>query len=113
MEGCVTRKMLQAKQHRPRVTQARLNDEGSCGIDEQLLESPRIPPNPYIEIYSVSNGERFCTYVIRGRRSGEISLNGAAARRAAIRDSLISCAYSAYNQAQLASRKPIVVLMDK
>ena len=74
------RTMLQAKLHRARVTQACLDYEGSCGIDEDLLELSGILPNQYIELYNVTNGERFCTYAIRGKRgSGEISLNGAAA----------------------------------
>ena len=106
--------MLQAKLHRVHVTQACLDYEGSCDLDEQLLELSGILPNQYIEIYNVSNGERFCTYVIqRERGSGEISLNGAAARRAAIGDPLIKCAYSGYNEAELASHRPIVVLMDE
>jgi aspartate 1-decarboxylase len=110
----VIRTMLQAKLHRARVTQACLDYEGSCGIDEELLELSGILPNQYIEIYNVSNGERFCTYAIRGKRgSGEISLNGAAARRVAIGDTLIICAYSAFSQAELASYAPIVVLMDE
>jgi aspartate 1-decarboxylase len=106
--------MLQAKLHRARVTQACLDYEGSCGIDEELLELSGILPNQYIEIYNVSNGERFCTYAIRGKRgSGEISLNGAAARRVAIGDTLIICAYSAFSESELASYAPIVVLMDE
>src|ERR1700757_415921 len=114
MEVAVTRTMLQAKLHRARVTEACLDYEGSCGIDEQLLELTGILPNQYIEIYNVSNGERFCTYAIRGRRgSGEISLNGAAARRAALGDILIICAYSTYSEAEVASHEPIVVLMDE
>jgi aspartate 1-decarboxylase len=93
--------MLQAKLHRARVTQACLDYEGSCGIDEELLEVSGILPNQYIELYNVTNGERFCTYAIRGRRgSGEISLNGAAARRVAIGDILIICAYAAYSEAE-------------
>jgi aspartate 1-decarboxylase len=57
-----------------------LDYEGPCGIDEQLLDLSGILPNQYIDIYNVSNGERFSTYVIKGaRHSGEISLNGAAA----------------------------------
>ena|SRR5215469_9097021 len=108
------RTMLQAKLHRARVTQACLDYEGSCGIDEDLLELSGILPNQYIEIYNVTNGERFCTYAIRGLRgSGEISLNGAAARRAAIGDVLIICAYSAYNQIELTSHEPVVLLMDE
>jgi len=110
----VFRTMLQAKLHRAHVTQACLDYEGSCGIDEELLELSGILPNQYIEIYNVTNGERFCTYAIRGQRgSGEISLNGAAARRVAIGDTLIICAYSAYSEAEIASHDPIVILMDE
>ncbi|HZQ94405.1 MAG TPA: aspartate 1-decarboxylase [Candidatus Sulfotelmatobacter sp.] len=106
--------MLQAKIHRARVTQACLDYEGSCGIDEELLELSGILPNQYIEIYNVSNGERFCTYAIKGKRhSGEISLNGAAARKAAIGDILIICAYSTYTEAELATYEPVIVLMDE
>lgn len=61
----MNRTMLQAKLHRVRVTQACLDYEGSCGIDEELLEFSGILPNQYIEIYNVSNGERFCTYAIK------------------------------------------------
>ena len=108
------RTMLQAKLHRARVTQACLDYEGSCGIDEELLEVSGILPNQYIELYNVTNGERFCTYAIRGRRgSGEISLNGAAARRVAIGDILIICAYAAYSEAEIATHEPIVILMDE
>jgi aspartate 1-decarboxylase len=106
--------MLQAKLHRARVTQACLDYEGSCGIDEDLLDASGILPNQYIEIYNVSNGERFCTYAIKGRRgSGEISLNGAAARKAAIGDVMIICAYSTYSEAELATYEPVVVLIDE
>jgi aspartate 1-decarboxylase len=106
--------MLQAKLHRARVTQACLDYEGSCGIDEDLLDASGILPNQYVEIYNVSNGERFCTYAIKGRRgSGEISLNGAAARKAAIGDVMIICAYSSYSEAELATYEPVVVLIDE
>jgi len=108
------RTMLQAKLHRARVTQACLDYEGSCGIDEELLELSGILPNQYIELYNVTNGERFCTYAIKGKRgSGEISLNGAAARKAAIGDILIICAYSSYSEAELATHEPVVVLMNE
>jgi aspartate 1-decarboxylase len=110
----LNRTMLQAKLHRVRVTQACLDYEGSCGIDEELLEFSGILPNQYIEIYNVSNGERFCTYAIKGQRhSGEISLNGAAARKAEIGDILIICAYSSYSEAELATHEPVVVLIDE
>ena len=74
--------LLQAKLHRVRVTEADLDYEGSCGIDELLLEASGIAEFQYVEIYNVTNGERFTTYAIRAPRgSGTISLNGAAARK--------------------------------
>jgi aspartate 1-decarboxylase len=106
--------MLQAKLHRAKVTHACLDYEGSCGIDEHLLELSGLIPNQFIDIYNVSNGERFSTYVIKGRRhSGEISLNGAAARKAAIGDVLIICAYSSYDEMEVAAHDPIVILLDE
>ncbi|MGC8518127.1 MAG: aspartate 1-decarboxylase [Steroidobacteraceae bacterium] len=106
--------LLQAKLHRVRVTEADLNYEGSCGIDEALLEASGIVEFQYIELYNVSNGERFSTYAIRAPRgSGTISLNGAAARRAMVGDLLIICAYSQYSEAELAAHRPVVVLVDE
>jgi aspartate 1-decarboxylase len=106
--------MLQAKLHRVRVTQADLHYEGSCGIDEALLDVSGMREFQYIEIYNVSNGERFSTYVIKAARdSGEISLNGAAARRAMVGDLLIICAYSQYPVADLERHVPVVVLVDE
>lgn len=109
----MTKTMLQAKLHRVRVTEADLHYEGSCGIDELLLEASGMREFQYIEIYNVNNGERFNTYAIRAPRgSGTISLNGAAARRAMVGDLLIICAYSAYTEAELNSYRPVVVLVD-
>ena len=77
--------MLQAKLHRVRVTRADLHYEGSCGIDEVLLEASGILEFQHLEIYNIDNGERFTTYAIKAARgSREICLNGAAARRAAV-----------------------------
>ena len=110
----MTKTMLQAKLHRVRVTEADLHYEGSCGIDEQLLEAAGIREFQYIEIYNVNNGERFNTYAIRAPRgSGTISLNGAAARRAMVDDLLIICAYSEYSEAELKTYRPVVVLVDE
>lgn len=108
------RTMLQAKLHRATVTHADLNYEGSCGIDEALLDAAGLREFQYIEIYNVTNGERFNTYIIKARRgSGEISLNGAAARKAAVGDTLIICAYSTYSDADLEAYQPIIVLLDE
>ena len=106
--------LLQAKLHRVRVTEADLDYEGSCGIDEALLEASGIVEFQYLELYNVTNGERFSTYAIRAARgSGTISLNGAAARRAMVGDLLIICAYSQYSEAELATHRPVVVLVDE
>jgi aspartate 1-decarboxylase len=110
----MTKTMLQAKLHRVRVTEADLHYEGSCGIDELLLEASGIGEFQYLEIYNIDNGERFSTYAIRAPRgSGTISLNGAAARRAMVGDLLIICAYSGYSQEELKSYRPVVVLVDE
>ncbi len=110
----MTKTMLQAKLHRVRVTEADLHYEGSCGIDELLLEASGIREFQYIEIYNVNNGERFNTYAIRApRESGTISLNGAAARRAMVGDLLIICAYSDYTDAELEAYRPVIVLVDE
>jgi aspartate 1-decarboxylase len=107
------RTMLQAKLHRVQVTEADLDYEGSCGIDEALLEMAGLRENQYIEIYNVANGERFSTYIIKApRASGTISLNGAAARKAMVGDKLIIAAYSQYSEAELEQYEPIVVLVD-
>jgi aspartate 1-decarboxylase len=106
--------MLQSKLHRVSVTQADLHYEGSCGIDEVLLEASGIREFQYIEIYNINNGERFSTYAIRAARgSGEISLNGAAARKAMVGDWLIITAYSGYSEEERKSHQPAIVLVDE
>jgi aspartate 1-decarboxylase len=105
--------MLQAKLHRVSVTHADLNYEGSCGIDRALLAASSLREFQHIDIYNVNNGSRFSTYVIAAAEgSGEISLNGAAARRAMVGDLLIICAYSQYSDSELDGYKPIVVMVD-
>lgn len=107
------RTMLQAKLHRVRVTQALLDYEGSCGIDERLLEISGILPHQRIDLYNVTNGERFSTYALACRRnSGEISVNGAAARLAAVGDLLIICAYADVTDDELPAHKPRVILVN-
>ena len=104
----MTRTMLQAKLHRVRVTDADLHYEGSCGIDEQLLEASGIREYQQVEIYNINNGERFATYAIKAaRRSGTISLNGAAARKAMVGDLLIIAAYAGLTAEELPSWHPV------
>ena len=105
--------MLRAKIHRATVTQCDLNYEGSCGIDQDLLEAADIREFEKIELYNINNGERFSTYVIVGKRgSGEISLNGAAARLAQLGDLLIICTYAPMSDAEVAEYQPKIVFVN-
>ncbi|TSA21771.1 MAG: aspartate 1-decarboxylase [Betaproteobacteria bacterium] len=107
------RTLLKSKLHRVRVTASELEYEGSCAIDEDLLDAADIREYERIEIYNVNNGERFATYAIRGQRgSGMISVNGAAARKAAVGDILIIATYSQYDERELAHFEPTLVYVD-
>ena len=106
--------MLLAKLHRVTVTEADLHYEGSCGIDEDLLDAAKMCEFEKIELYNINNGERFSTYIIKAPRgSGAISLNGAAARRAHVGDHLIICTYGQVNHDELDGHKPTVVLVGE
>ncbi|MBS1169366.1 MAG: panD [Burkholderiaceae bacterium] len=106
--------MLRAKIHRATVTQCDLDYEGSCGIDQDLLDAADIKVNEKIEIYNVQNGERFSTYAISGKRgSGEISLNGAAARCAHLGDLLIICTYGPMSDEEIETYVPKIVFVDR
>ncbi len=105
--------MLRSKIHRVKVTQADLDYEGSCGIDEDLLDAADIKVFEKIELYNVNNGERFSTYAIKGKSgSGEISLNGAAARRAHLGDLLIICTYAPMSESEVETYMPKIVFVD-
>lgn len=107
------RTMLQAKIHRVTTTHAELNYEGSCAIDQNLLDAADIQEYQAIDIYNVTNGERFSTYAISAERgSGIISVNGAAARRAAVGDILIIACYAAYSELELQKYEPKLVYVD-
>ena len=96
--------MLRAKIHRATVTQCDLNYEGSCGIDEDLLDAADIREFEKIEIYNINNGERFSTYAIKGKRgSGEISLN----------DLLIICTYAPMTEDEIKTYKQKIVFVDE
>jgi aspartate 1-decarboxylase len=106
--------MLKSKLHRVRVTHSELDYEGSCAIDEELLDAADIREYQQIEIYNVNNGERFTTYAIRAQRhSGVISVNGAAARKAAPGDILIIATYAVYNEIELEKFHPDLVYVDE
>jgi len=105
--------ILKAKIHRATVTHAELHYEGSCAIDENLLEAADIRENEQIHIWNIDNGERFVTYAIKGARgSGMISINGSAARRAAVGDLVIIASFAQVAEEQLDRFKPKLVFVD-
>ncbi|AKH68552.1 L-aspartate 1-decarboxylase [Spongiibacter sp. IMCC21906] len=105
--------MLKAKLHKAQVTHAVLDYEGSCAIDGKLLDMAGIREFEQIQIYNVTNGERFTTYAIRGEdHSGIISVNGAAAHKANVDDVIIICAYASYTEAELINFKPRLIYMN-
>jgi aspartate 1-decarboxylase len=108
------RTMLQAKLHRVSVTQSELHYEGSCAIDDDLLDASGIKEYQAIDIYNVTNGERFSTYAIRAERgSRTISVNGAAAHKADPGDILIIAAFSVYSELELQKYHPTLVYVDE
>jgi len=114
-EGTVMqRTMLKSKLHRATVTHSELHYEGSCAIDEALLDAANIQEYEQIQIYNVTNGARFTTYAIRaGRGSGIISVNGAAAHKANPGDLVIIATYAVYNELELARYAPELVYIGE
>ena len=106
--------MLYSKIHRATVTDANLNYVGSITIDRDLLDAAKMRVGQKVEILNINNGERFSTYIIEGERGkGDICLNGAAARKAHPGDKVIIVAYASYDEEELESYKPTVVLMNE
>jgi len=106
--------MLKAKLHLATVTQAELHYDGSCAIDEDLIEAAGMREFEAIDIYNVNNGERFTTYIIKGQRGSKmISMNGAAARKVQVGDRVIIATYGQYSEAELQSFKPKLVYLDE
>lgn len=107
------RQMLKSKIHRATVTACELHYEGSCAIDEDLLDAADLRENEQVHVWNIANGERFITYAIRAPRgSGTISLNGSAARRAALGDLVIIAAFGLAAEAELDRAQPRLVFVD-
>lgn len=105
--------MFKGKLHRATVTDANLAYEGSITIDQTLLEASGILPYEQVQVYNLTNGQRFTTYVIEGGRdTGEICINGAAARLARKGDMVIIAAYVLMDQEEAKSYKPQNILVD-
>jgi aspartate 1-decarboxylase len=106
--------ILKSKIHRATITDANLHYVGSITIDEDLMEASNIIANEKVHIYDIDNGERFETYVIKGKRgSGEIAINGAAARKVAIGDLIIIVSYAMMDFEEAKNFNPEVLFPDK
>lgn len=106
--------ILKSKIHRVKVTDADLNYIGSITIDEDLMDAAQILHGEKVQIVNNNNGERFETYTIPGKRgSGEITLNGAAARRVMKGDVIIIITYAIMDVEEARNYKPIVVFPNE
>ncbi len=107
------RSLLKSKIHRATVTDCELHYEGSCAIDEDLLDAANLGENEQVHIWNINNGERLVTYAIRGERSsGIISLNGSAARRASVGDLVIIAAFGLVPEEQVGGYLPKLVFVN-
>ena len=107
------RTLLKSKINRASVKHCELNYEGSCAIDEDLLDASNICENEQVHIWNINNGERFVTYAIRAERGSRIiSINGSAARRAAVGDLVIIAAFAQLDDKEIAGHAPKLVFVN-
>ena len=105
--------VLKSKIHRVRVTQAELHYVGSITIDEDLMDAANLIAGEKVQIVNINNGERLETYVIKGERgSGEICMNGPAARRTQVGDIIIIISYASMDFEEARSFEPRVIFPD-
>ncbi len=106
--------MLKSKIHRATVTGADVDYEGSITVDKELMGVAKLIEYERVDIYNISNGQRFSTYVIKGEQGkGEICLNGAAARLVSVGDLIIICSYSHHDEKEVGKHKPVIVHVDE
>ena len=107
------RTLLKSKIHRASATHCELHYEGSCAIDEDLLDAAGMVENEQVHIWNINNGERFVTYAIRAERGSRIiSVNGSAARRAAVGDLVIIAAFAQVEEQEVAGFSPKLVFVN-
>ena len=106
--------VLKSKIHRVKITQAELHYVGSVTIDEDLMDAANIIENEKVQVVNINNGERLETYVIKGERgSGEICLNGPAARKAQVGDIVIIISYAMMDADEAKNHKPTILFPDQ
>ena len=105
--------VLKSKIHRVTVTEANLNYIGSITIDEDLMVAANIIVNEKVQVVNINNGERLETYVIKGKRgSGDICVNGAAARKVQAGDILLIMSYASMDFDEARSFQPVIIFPD-
>jgi aspartate 1-decarboxylase len=108
------RTMLKAKIHRARVTETNIDYEGSLSLDKSLMDAAGMMPFEQVQVYNISNGERFSTYLIKGdRESGEVGVNGAAAHKAKVGDELIIVSFVLLEEDELDFFMPKILILDE
>jgi aspartate 1-decarboxylase len=105
--------VLKSKIHRVSVTEANLDYIGSISIDEDLMDAANIIENEKVQVLNLNNGARLETYVIKGKRgSGDICLNGAAARKVVVGDILLIMSFASMDIEEARSFRPTVIFPD-
>lgn len=105
--------VIKSKIHHLRVTEANLHYVGSITIDEDLMDAANIIENEKVQVVNINNGERLETYVITGKRgSGEVCLNGPAARKVAVGDIVIIMSYASMDFEEAKNFKPVIIFPD-
>ena len=106
--------ILKSKLHLVTVTEANLHYVGSITIDEMLMEAANLIENEKVQVLNMNNGERFETYVIKGKKgSGTICLNGPAARKVVVGDEVVVISYCLMDFEKAKTFKPCIVFPDK
>lgn len=107
------RMMLKSKIHGAIVTNTNIDYEGSLTLDEDLMKSADLMPYEQVHIYNITNGERFTTYLIKGKRgSGEVCVNGAAARKVSVGDKIIIASYTLLDEKEVDFFSPKIVIIE-
>ena len=108
------RVLLNSKLHRLHVTQVEIDYEGSCALDTDFMAAAKMTEYEKVEIYNVTNGERFSTYLIAAEAgSKSVSINGAAAHKASPEDIIIICSYVSMSENQISNHAPTLVYFNE
>ena len=104
--------LLKSKIHRATVTGANIEYEGSISIPTKLMRKADILPFEQVQVYNITNGQRFITYAIEGRTENDIIINGAAARLCSVGDRIIVASYAEYDEEEAQQHKPKIIVLD-